>query len=133
MLSLHISQFRPTVAGVKAFRALFSATPAFRRDDCLYAAFVDAECALLRLDAVKPTSASANVSGGLLRSAVLLEAVGVVFGRFRADPRPTELACEIDWARRFQLASDAVDLCLLDYIVFGSVEHVSFRNRGFLD
>ena len=123
-----------TLAGVEASRSFFA--PCFAaapRQERLWVAHVDGEAQCIHLASYDGNPEANDLPvRAIIGDAIRLDSAGIVIAHNHVDgvsrPSPSDQAA----TRALALAADAIDLTLLDHLVFAGNECASFRRLGLL-
>ncbi len=121
------------LAAAQAFFAHCFLTPAARSIEQLWVAHLDDDARCLKLTEHRGSAAAVGLPvAEILRDAARLGSAGVVLAHNHpsGDPSPSPEDCRA--TRRLALAAEAIDLAVVDHLVFAGDKCRSFRRMGYL-
>lgn len=121
------------MAGVGAAREFLQPIFLDRDRELLVAALCDDALRLMQLMSFPGNDARVTFSlSALLRSAIVSNCAGIILAHNHpsGDKRPSSLDREL--TKRVALVAEALDLSVLDHLIFSGDSFFSFRERGLL-
>ncbi len=122
----------PVLAGTNAAKAFF--TGQFDPDrECLWIAHLDDSARCIHLSRVDGDHCSAKLPiREILADAIQHSSSGIVLAHNHPSGDSTPSETDLRVTKRLSLAAEAIDLVILDHLVFGAGEVASFRRLGLL-
>lgn len=133
MKHYHLEGLGFRLQGVSACDQLLAPIFAERDKELFVVALLDSKCGVLELLTFPGDEDSVEVSKGeLFRQALHVGATGMIFAHNHpsGDNQPSRSDKLLTVA--LAAAGEALELCLVDHLIFGESEVFSFRQHGFL-
>jgi DNA repair protein RadC len=121
------------LTGVEASRAFFAPCFTASPNECLWVAHVDREARCVHL---------ASYEGGedeielpvrrIIGDAIRLDSAGIVLAHNHPSGDPSPSRADKIATRALAIAAEAIDLTLVDHLVFAGTDCTSFRRMGLL-
>lgn len=123
---------RPTLAGTAATAAFLTGRFQAEREDLLVA-HLDGDARCLEVSTYRGVEDGAHVPvRAILADAMRLGSAGIVLAHNHPSGDPTPSQSDLRATRRLADAAEAIDLTILDHLVFAGSDYRSFRRLGLL-
>lgn len=119
--------------GVEASRAFFAPCFAFADSERLWVAHVDNEARCIHLAHYEGSVDAVDIpTRAILADAIRLDSAGILLAHNHPSGQATPSRSDKVATRALAIAAEAIDLALLDHLVFAGQDCVSFRRMGLL-
>ena len=122
-----------TVAGVNASRAFFERCFASEVSDGWLVAHVDEDARCVHLARYPARQAAGELpTGGIIADAARISSAGVVIARRQERPEVSSIHDEAEDTRHLARLAEALEVTVLDHLVFAGGDCASMRRMGLL-
>lgn len=130
---LQRAEYPVALTGVEASRIFFAPCFAATTAECLWVAHVDDDARCIHLASYEGSEDAVDIPvRSIIGDAIRLESAGVILAHNHPSGQCTPSRSDKVATRALAVAAEAIDLTVLDHLVFAGQDCASFRRLGLL-